>query len=59
MTLEDFEKILNQEKELKEKWPAHPNGLFLAQVIFMGRVLLLCLNTESFGSSNNTIHFAF
>jgi hypothetical protein len=33
--------------------------LYTAQVIFMGRVLLLCLNTESFGSSNNTIHFAF
>jgi tRNA pseudouridine38-40 synthase len=32
MTLEDFEKILNREKELKEKWPAHPNGLFLSKV---------------------------
>jgi tRNA pseudouridine38-40 synthase len=32
MTLEEFGKILNQEKALKEKWPAHPNGLFLSRV---------------------------
>ncbi len=32
MTLGEFGKILNQEKELKEKWPAHPNGLFLSNV---------------------------
>ncbi|NRA13215.1 MAG: tRNA pseudouridine(38-40) synthase TruA [Crocinitomicaceae bacterium] len=32
MTLEEFAKILNQEKELKEKLPAHSNGLFLSKV---------------------------
>ena len=32
MTLEAFEKILKQEKQLKEKEPAHPNGLFLSGV---------------------------
>lgn len=32
MTLDEFAAILNQEKELKEKWPAHPNGLFLSKV---------------------------
>ena len=32
MTLNEFEEILNQEKDLKEKWPAHPNGLFLSKV---------------------------
>jgi tRNA pseudouridine38-40 synthase len=32
MTLDEFEKILNQEKDFKEKWPAHPNGLFLSSV---------------------------
>ena len=32
MTLEEFKDILNQEKDLKEKWPAHPNGLFLSKV---------------------------
>ena len=32
MTLEEFKEILNQEKDLKEKWPAHPNGLFLSKV---------------------------
>lgn len=32
MTLEEFGKILNQEKDLKEKLPAHPNGLFLSRV---------------------------
>lgn len=31
-TLDEFAKILNQEKEGKEKWPAHPNGLFLSKV---------------------------
>ena len=32
ITLEAFEKILNQEKEFKEKRPALPNGLFLSKV---------------------------
>lgn len=32
MTLEEFAEILNQEKDFKEKWPAHSNGLFLSQV---------------------------
>jgi len=32
LTLEEFEAILNQEIEVKEKWPAHPNGLFLSKV---------------------------
>lgn len=32
MTLKEFGEILNQEKELKEKWPAHSNGLFLSRV---------------------------
>lgn len=32
MTLKEFEEILNQEKDLKEKLPAHPNGLFLSRV---------------------------
>ncbi|MCJ8288928.1 MAG: tRNA pseudouridine(38-40) synthase TruA [Crocinitomicaceae bacterium] len=32
MTLKEFDAILNQEKELKEKWPAHPNGLFLSKI---------------------------
>lgn len=32
MTLDEFNKILNQEKELKEKAPAYPNGLFLSRV---------------------------
>jgi len=32
MTLEEFEAILNQEKELKQKQPALPNGLFLSRV---------------------------
>ncbi|MDX2360725.1 MAG: tRNA pseudouridine(38-40) synthase TruA [Crocinitomicaceae bacterium] len=32
MTIEEFGKILKQEKDLKEKWPAHPNGLFLSRV---------------------------
>lgn len=32
MTLEEFKQILNQEKEMKEKWPAHPNGLFLSKI---------------------------
>jgi len=32
ITLEEFAQILKQEKEQKEKWPAHPNGLFLTQV---------------------------
>lgn len=32
MTLKAFEQILNQEKILKEKLPAHPNGLFLSNV---------------------------
>ncbi|MCP3931255.1 MAG: tRNA pseudouridine(38-40) synthase TruA [Bacteroidetes bacterium] len=32
MTLEEFGEILNQEKELKQKQPALPNGLFLSGV---------------------------
>jgi tRNA pseudouridine38-40 synthase len=32
MTLKEFREILNQEKELKEKSPAYPNGLFLSKV---------------------------
>ena len=32
MTLVEFQEILNQEKEFKEKPPAHPNGLFLSKV---------------------------
>jgi tRNA pseudouridine38-40 synthase len=32
MTLEEFRKILNQENDYKEKWPAHPNGLFLSRI---------------------------
>lgn len=32
MTLEEFRQVLNQEKEFKEKWPAHPNGLFLSKI---------------------------
>jgi tRNA pseudouridine38-40 synthase len=32
MSLQEFELILNQQKELKEKQPAHPNGLFLSKV---------------------------
>ena len=32
MSLDEFSAILNQEKELKEKWPAHPNGLFLSRI---------------------------
>jgi tRNA pseudouridine38-40 synthase len=34
MTLEEFAEILSQEKDFKEKWPAHPNGLFLSQVAY-------------------------
>ena len=32
MSLEEFRQILHQEKDLKEKWPAHPNGLFLSRI---------------------------
>jgi|TARA_B110000483_G_scaffold239834_1_gene319172 tRNA pseudouridine38-40 synthase len=32
MTLEEFQQILNQEKEMKEKTPAFPNGLYLSKV---------------------------
>ncbi|MFK8039594.1 MAG: tRNA pseudouridine(38-40) synthase TruA [Crocinitomicaceae bacterium] len=32
MTLEEFTEILNQKKELKEKVPVRPNGLFLSKV---------------------------
>ncbi len=32
MSLAEFEAILNQEKELKQKQPALPNGLFLSKV---------------------------
>jgi len=39
MTLEDFGKILNQEKALKEKQPAYPNGLFLSKIEYPFLVL--------------------
>jgi tRNA pseudouridine38-40 synthase len=32
MTLKEFKEILNQEKEMIEKLPAYPNGLFLSRV---------------------------
>ena len=32
MTLKEFGQILNQEKDLKNKLPAYPNGLFLSRV---------------------------
>ena len=32
MSLDEFKAILDQEKEMKEKWPAHPNGLFLSRI---------------------------
>ena len=32
ITLDEFRAILNQEKEYKEKSPAHPNGLFLSKI---------------------------
>jgi len=32
MTLADFGNILDQKSDLEEKWPAHPNGLFLSRV---------------------------
>tara|TARA_B110000046_G_C13024409_1_gene413039 strand:- start:456 stop:1250 length:795 start_codon:yes stop_codon:yes gene_type:complete len=32
MTLDEFKDILNQKKELKKKWLAYPNGLFLSRV---------------------------
>ncbi len=32
MTLTEFRQILNQEKDMKEKIPAFPNGLFLSRV---------------------------
>lgn len=32
MTLKEFEGILNQEKDLEERVPAYPNGLFLSRV---------------------------
>jgi tRNA pseudouridine38-40 synthase len=32
MTLDEFREILNQEKDFKEKFPAHPNGLFLSKI---------------------------
>jgi tRNA pseudouridine38-40 synthase len=32
MTIDEFKEILNQEKDLKEKRPAKPNGLFLSKV---------------------------
>lgn len=39
MTLKEFGEILNQEKDLKEKLPAHPNGLFLSRVEYPFLVL--------------------
>ena len=32
ITLEEFQEILNQEREVKERIPAFPNGLFLSKV---------------------------
>jgi len=32
MTIDEFREILNQEKDFKEKYPAHPNGLFLSKI---------------------------
>ncbi len=32
MTLQEFEEILSQEKDLEERVPAYPNGLFLSSV---------------------------
>jgi tRNA pseudouridine38-40 synthase len=32
MTLEEFEEILKQKKQLKDKQPALPNGLFLSRI---------------------------
>lgn len=32
MSLDAFKAVLNQEKELKDKWLAHPDGLFLSSV---------------------------
>ena len=32
MTLEEFRRVLNQEKDVKERIPAYPNGLFLSRV---------------------------
>ena len=32
MTLTEFQEILKLEKDVKEKWPAHPNGLFLSKI---------------------------
>lgn len=34
MALDEFEAILNQEKELTQKQPALPNGLFLSKVVY-------------------------
>jgi tRNA pseudouridine38-40 synthase len=32
LTLEEFQEILTQDREIKVKWLAHPNGLFLSRV---------------------------
>ncbi len=32
MTLDEFNEILTLKKDVKEKWPAHPNGLFLSRI---------------------------
>ena len=32
MTLDEFNEILTLKKDVKEKWPAHPNGLFLSSI---------------------------
>ena len=32
MSLDEFKAVLNQEKDYKEKHPAHPNGLFLSKI---------------------------
>jgi tRNA pseudouridine38-40 synthase len=54
MTLDEFRTILHQEKELKEKWPAHPDGLFLSKVEYPylelddshNSVRMLCVGLE-------------
>jgi tRNA pseudouridine38-40 synthase len=54
MTLEEFREILCQEKDLKEKPPAHPNGLFLSRIKYSfleldnshNLVKMLCVGLE-------------
>lgn len=54
MTLDEFRKILTQETDLKEKAPAHPDGLFLSRIKYPfleldnshNLVKILCLGVE-------------